>query len=338
MNKAGKKNIIKSLWIIFWSGIILYLLSLIVSRLLSEEKVPKYATDLKDHIEFSRENPDLQYFFEPEKDKVKRWDPPWLGYEAVNTINSDTLNERYEYSNYKDETTFRIINLGDSVTYGLYVDTKDNYSEILEDLLNTNLICPSIENFEVINFGVPGYDNEYMVERFIKRGIKSNPDLVIWLLSDIEQINEYYYKYKEELSEAGVPEYNYDKKGVPVHTMYKIASRKVKDEYSREEMLSYQRKVLDRFFDSYDKELLIISLLSTAKAKESLVEEYLSKHSEQTDYFAGISEIEKKKQYRLPDGHPNKEGHREIAKDLFDFLAKKYLNSCSYSRVDSNQR
>jgi len=122
----------------------------------------------------------LEHFYESVPNKVieEQWEDRVVTY----TINSDTLNERFEYTVDKPKDTFRIISLGDSWTYGLGVDTQYNYSEVLEDLLNNNLRCKNFKKFEVINLGLYGYDIEYSVERFRVRGQKYNPDLIVWFV------------------------------------------------------------------------------------------------------------------------------------------------------------
>ena len=56
----------------------------------------------------------------------------------------------------KNKDTFRIITLGDSFTFGMYINTKDNWTELLEDKLNSDMGCKNISMFEVINLGVGG--------------------------------------------------------------------------------------------------------------------------------------------------------------------------------------
>ena len=91
---------------------------------------------------------DLRYFYEPKANTVEEVHKDWLLNTPKYTINNDTLNERFNYDVQKKQGTFRIITLGDSFTFGENVDTKDNYTEQLEDLLNSK--C-SLNKFEVIN-------------------------------------------------------------------------------------------------------------------------------------------------------------------------------------------
>jgi lysophospholipase L1-like esterase len=110
--------------------------------------------------------------------------------QAKYTINKDTLNERYDYSVKKQPGVFRIMTIGDSFTYGLYTNTDRNWTELLEDKLNADLRCQKSRKVEVINLAVNGYDITYTVERFLKRGIKYNPDLVIWPIRSFKKLNE----------------------------------------------------------------------------------------------------------------------------------------------------
>src|SRR3989344_2379017 len=123
----------------------------------------------------------LKYFYQPPSNYTERVKNTWIADEVIYTYNSDTLNERYDYQIQKPPKSFRIVTLGDSFTFGLYVNTKDNYPEKLEDKLNS--VCNNNPNVEVINLGMQGYDIEYSVERYKKRGVKYQPDLVIWFIN-----------------------------------------------------------------------------------------------------------------------------------------------------------
>ena len=143
----------------------------------------KYFPTQKEHIIFNPTKA-LKYFYEPKPNTNEVDKADWFPYETIYTINSDSLNERFEYSVNKPKGTYRIITLGDSFTFGQYISTPNNYSELLEEMLNKTLRCRSINRFEVINLGVPGYDIQYSVERFKVRGQKYYPNLVLWLLQD----------------------------------------------------------------------------------------------------------------------------------------------------------
>jgi len=98
-------------------------------------------------------------------------------------INSDGFRDR-EFSIHKPRDAFRIIALGDSMTFGLGLDIEDTWPKQLENKLNA--LNNSI-NYEVLNFGVPGYNTFEEVEMFKEKGIKYNPDMILlgFLVNDI---------------------------------------------------------------------------------------------------------------------------------------------------------
>jgi len=59
-----------------------------------------------------------------------------------------------EYNSEKSNNTFRIVVLGDSVTFGIGVNNGDTYPAKLEKILNNN----SKMNYEVWNLGLIGYN------------------------------------------------------------------------------------------------------------------------------------------------------------------------------------
>ena len=100
----------------------------------------------KDKINFNPQD-DLQYFFEYKPNEYVENNPDWLGHKVVYNINSDGLNNRSDYDVEKKAGVFRIITLGDSFTFGLYVNTKDNWTEILENKLNKEIKNNKISKF-----------------------------------------------------------------------------------------------------------------------------------------------------------------------------------------------
>lgn len=123
-----------------------------------------------------------KYFYENEKNVTKTDKPEWLENRAEYRHNSDGLNSMREYSIEKGEGVVRMVALGDSFTYGMYINTKDNWVTSLEKKLNLQE-CGK-RRFEVINLGVPGYDIDYTIERSRLRAKKYDPELFIWFIKN----------------------------------------------------------------------------------------------------------------------------------------------------------
>ena len=122
---------------------------------------------------------------------------PYLRYELIPSsstlnisINSDGFRgPEFPVSKLKD--TFRIIMLGDSETFSFMLPQKDALSSQLEDVLNKN---SSSLHYEVLNFGVEGYNTFQELEQLKAKGLKYQPDLIIlnYCLNDPEP-GEYYF-------------------------------------------------------------------------------------------------------------------------------------------------
>jgi len=123
---------------------------------------------------------------------------PYLRYELIPnaksgniSVNSDGFRGP-EYSLTKPVNTFRIIMLGDSETLSFMLAQSDALAAQLESLLNkkSGLMC-----YEVLNFGVEGYNIFQELEMLKTKGLKYNPDLIIlnYVLNDPEP-GEYYFK------------------------------------------------------------------------------------------------------------------------------------------------
>src|SRR5262249_42718817 len=90
-------------------------------------------------------------------------------------INSQGLRD-YEYTRRKEPGTFRIVGVGDSALFGWGVPVEDSGLKVLERRLNEK---SRARKFEVINFGVPGYNTAMESETFVQRCLEYAPDLVL---------------------------------------------------------------------------------------------------------------------------------------------------------------
>jgi len=298
----------------------------------------------KENLLFSKDG-EFPDFYEPIDNDKYRYVPPWLPYEPNITVNLDTLNERFDYTIDKPDNTFRIITLGDSFTFGLNVHTKDNYPEKLEDLLNTRLRCAAHKKFEVINLGVSGYDIQYSVERFRRRGQKYNPDLVLWLLTpgDFHEITAFVRKrmkeYKIQMVEKDEldaqakferPSKAFSKaKAEKTSEAFSKAKEDIINEFGKENLSQFQGRALYKIDDYYKKQLVIFSLLSRSVIFEEhrlIIQDFVRARNNTSFYESAVDLIGDGRV--LPDGHLSITGYALIAEDLFDYLTTNKLIPC----------
>jgi lysophospholipase L1-like esterase len=121
-------------------------------------------------------------------------DDPALGYElqpgapdGETTINSAGFRDR-EFPEQKPSGTFRIVALGDSVTFGQPEKPDESWPRALERLLEER---PSGPRCEVLNLGVTGYDVLQVAERLRTLGLRYQPDLVLYgyVLNDPQEFS-----------------------------------------------------------------------------------------------------------------------------------------------------
>jgi len=239
-----------------------------------------------------------------------------LSYEPVYTINSDTLNDGSEYQIDKPKDTYRIIALGDSFTFGLYVDTFDSYPETLERLLN-NTPCRNINKFEVINLGVPGYDIRYSVERFRLRGQKYNPDLVLWLLFDTDFFPQEFLKPRIDFLK--------ENNGLGFGKAIMLAYKQALEEIGVEKMIQYEIEALN-LMDKYYKNTLVFFLYAMTEDKKTVIENF-ARLREDTYTYVKTSRLSDEE--IIPgDGHPNIAGHQTLSNELFQYITENNIIPC----------
>lgn len=261
-----------------------------------------------------------RYFYEPRANRIINTHPAWLpsDYDYKNTINADTLNERFNYQVKKEANIFRIITLGDSFTFGEFVNTADNYPEQLEDLLNQKNECRG-NKFEVINLGVRGYDIEYSVERFGVRGAKYKPDLVIWLIRD-----DFF-----QLNEAIIPKIRgYKQEGEDFDYLeWRLRAAGEADRRFEDNLLSIQTQKLASIDDYYKGPLLLLTFRWNLEGKFwDVLKNFVGSRSQ--SYLYGDLPRYKSLGKVLPDGHPNNDGYSLIASSIFGYLQENKLIPC----------
>lgn len=95
-------------------------------------------------------------------------------------INSDGLRDE-EYPVQRSDA-YRVIFLGDSLTFGWGVKQEETFHHLLEERLGET--SPT----EILNFGTGNYNTEQEVELFLEKGLKYRPDKVVlfYFINDAE--------------------------------------------------------------------------------------------------------------------------------------------------------
>ena len=270
----------------------------------------------------------LKYYYEPVADTLLTKVNEWVPYKAEYSINKASLNERFNYTLDKPEDTYRIITLGDSYTFGLYINTKDNWTELLEDKLNERNICNKYRKYEVINLGVYGYDLQYSLERYKLRGKQYDPDLVIWFIKgdDYYQINEIMQEkvkyYEKHLRETGEFE-KYIEKGV-LYPSWSLAMRDTFNLLGKDKIFNLQKKYMEDFSQEYNKKLLLLAYDNGAIDLSNFLKDYVN-NKPNTYLF----ELSNRKIPVFPnDGHPDYEGQKVIAEDIYSYMEETNTVDC----------
>lgn len=268
----------------------------------------------KETINFFPVN-NLKGFYEPKPNTIEVIKKDWLPYVPKYTINDDALNERYNYSIQKKDGVYRIITLGDSYTFGVNVSTEKNWTELLEDYLNKNKRCSKISKYEVINLGVGAYDTAYEIERFKLRGIKYDPDLIVWYVTDLYRITE---KVKGLVEKMNVDEIKNESRGI-FYESWKQAREIIIKHYGERGLIDYQISLLNKFRqqDYPNKPLLFLSAWGQ-----------LQKLGSDNIYYSDTS-VWRDIKYLLPDNHFNDLGHKMFMEKVVAELEKNYLLPCN---------
>ncbi len=131
-------------------------------------EMTKYAMNLK----VDSDNPRIGHEHKPNKSMELM--------DVIVDINSDGLRDK-EYPVEKSDK-YRMIFLGDSLTFGWGVQENETFATLIEEDLNTK------RPTEVINFGTGNYNTEQQVNLFIEKGLKYDPDKVVlfYFINDAE--------------------------------------------------------------------------------------------------------------------------------------------------------
>ena len=108
-------------------------------------------------------------------------------------INSRGLRGR-EHSLSKPEGVYRILFLGDSITFGFGVKEEDIFVNVLERELNSQFASlPDQKRFELINAGIGNYNTKQEFAYLREEGFRYEPDevVVMFYINDLEPTQKF---------------------------------------------------------------------------------------------------------------------------------------------------
>lgn len=273
----------------------------------------------------------LKFFYEAPPSVVQYDEYNWLPYVPSYTINSDTLHERYEYPVKKEPNVYRIITLGDSFTFGHFVNTKDNWTEVLEDLLNSSCLTESMHKIEIINLGERGYDVRYAAHRLATRGMKYNPDLILYFEStsgfdrNRELDDPYIEFWVKRLTELDSARSHLD----IVKEAAERAKVDVKRTYSDVQLFEEIHQAWVELFTVRKSTPVIVASRNDLNLREVTRLKLWTVGHRQVSLALSVRNLYEFEGGTLQDGHPSVIGHKMIADDIFGYLKRKKIVSCN---------
>jgi len=276
----------------------------------------------------------LKYFYMPEPSWVEfhdQSDVPWLKERVFYNHNAEGMHDSQNYKVEKNSDTFRIIALGDSYTFGQFVSTPDNWTEVAEVMLNEHPICGA-KKVEILNLGVYGYDVDYIAMRYKLLGEKYKPDLIAWFESGsgFRRQNEKSSKLQAECIEK-----KQQSDGEAISDLDKLGCYlEARKEHEKNQLTEVERTEIGKkyrsFFELYgSKPILLFSYVSIWGEDADVM---------RSQYITGFPKVAFEqivpapaKEDRLPDTHPSVEGHRKIAQSLVHYLQTNEQFVCDQS-------
>jgi len=273
-----------------------------------------------------RPESELSGFYEPKPGTKNEMAPAWLGGKIIHTINSNGLRDTGEYTVEKPNDTFRIVVMGDSFTYGLFVGDGETYSDKPEALLNNKTKCSTPKRFEVLNFGVPGYDAEMSAYRYRYRAEKYQPDLVLWYLieNDFNESASFgqslWQDIKMMLAREGIP---YDKFAQETS---EILSSDTTLAFGDKAIPEHQAEKIGAWVSTMSVPAVIFSDKELPEKYQTIIDRAVSENARVT-HMPNLTYTR-----ALADGHPSPDSHRQIADEMFGHLMKHLLVPCGATR------
>lgn len=307
----------------------------------------KFDTDFKFYVhnvdvdteqEFMAEDPSLMWFPKPN-----------YSFKLIKT-NSRGFRDK-ERTVKKDSNVFRILCLGDSSTFGLYVPRDKTYHALLEERLNREFGRAGTK-FEVINAGVTGYTSYQGLRLYKQKGYLYEPDIVTSYFGVNDHKKDFFLSDKQIIPDNVISSIKAD---MEKNLLMKLDSYKILRKFIIKLSFKYRENtgetVLRVSPEDYRKNILELNILCRKNGSELLLisppvnkkrEDGLNHYSRMAVLLEELEDISKK--YNIPlikipemtEGpsvasfyidsvHPNISGHEIIMERLYHYLVNNKL-------------
>lgn len=256
-------------------------------------------------------------------------------------INSDGFRDR-NFHIEKTNNTIRIAVIGDSFTFGVGLNLNETYPKLLEKKLNN---LSDSNNYEVINFGVPGYSTRNEIEFLKLKALKYNPSIIIigYFHNDMQNNSKIQERIDNEIYEVfgehvNMSDFKTYKKIIEIH----IKIQEEEDKFFRsspfKEVWKETAEPLEELYNlTTEKNItVIITNVVPIRAYQSHGEKQLMALENITKkygwYFLNLNNIFEKYEWKEltlseHDSHLNPKGTNLVADELFNFLIEKNIIS-----------
>jgi len=152
---------------------------------------------------------------------------------------------------------------------------------------------------------------------------------VLWLQIDIERMLEKFrmraeqYKIEDKTQKKFK---NKQEKELYYNTLFLRARSDIVKEMGEAKILDYQRGVITKLKEHYEGPLILIALPVLKSEYETFLANLIK--GSNNWFFDNQMRNFYDLDGNLPDGHPNEEGHKIIAEDIFNYLRSSRLINC----------
>jgi lysophospholipase L1-like esterase len=246
-------------------------------------------------------------------------------------MNMDGLNSPKNYEVSKSEGVYRIAAIGDSHTFGVYVKPNDNYPSSLEKYLNSKY-CSNSNCYEVINFGVPGFDPLFITYRYKVKAKKYNPDLIIWYIKndDFTEIKSLMDSYAKICAEK-----NLNSENTPLSSDLQSIVNTGADycwlwswnllytNYGENNVDNININIIDAFATELNNKKILFFIYKNELPKYKNLLFQLKARHKNVYIYDGLNYEDLP---RFEDEHPNEDGYEIIAEHLSKYIIKEFVN------------